>query len=89
MVSELWSGHGYMVDMVMFNVKRVITPSVGTPELRLICSTHCLLVVNIGVKFRENISNCFRVMERTRKYEALIDGWTDGRTDGHSKFRTV
>ena len=50
-------------------------------ELRFMCSTYRLMVVYIGVKFRENISNGFRVMERTRNYEAL--------TDGHSKFRTV
>ena len=45
------------------------------------CSAHCLMVVYIGVKFRENISNGFRIMERTRNYEAL--------TDGRSKFRMV
>ena len=54
-------------------------------ELRFMCSAYRLIVVYIGVKFRENISNGFRVMERTRKYEAL----TDGRTDRDSKFRTV
>ena len=31
-VSELWSGHRYMVEMAMFNIQRVITPKIGIPE---------------------------------------------------------
>ena len=42
------------------------------------------MMVYIGVKFRENISNGFRVMERTRNYEALTDGRADGRTEGRT-----
>ena len=61
-VSELWSGHEYMVEMAMFNVQRVII-QVGKPELRFMCSAHLLVVVYIGVKFHKNISNAFRVME--------------------------
>ena len=34
------------------------------------------MVVYIGVKFRENISNVYRDIERTRSYEALTDGRT-------------
>ena len=34
------------------------------------------MVVYIGVKFYENISNGFKVMERTRNYEVLTDGRT-------------
>ena len=48
------------------------------------CSAHHLMLVYIGVKFRENISNGFRVKERIRNYEALTDGWTDGQTDGRT-----
>ena len=50
------------------------------PELRFLCSAHRLMVLYIAVKFRENISNGIRVMERTRNHKAL--------TDGHSIFRT-
>ena len=32
------SGHKYMVEMAMFNVQRAITPKLGIPELRLMCS---------------------------------------------------
>ena len=35
------------------------------PELQIICSKRCLMVIYIGMKFCENISNGFRVMERT------------------------
>ena len=46
------------------------------------CSAHRLMMVYIGVKFRENISNGVRVMERTRNYEALTDGQTLKISDG-------
>ena len=41
-------------------------------------------VLHIGVKFHENtcISNGIRVMERTRKYEALTDRRTDTQNFG-------
>ena len=39
------------------------------------------MVLYTGVKFRENISESFCVMERTRNYEGLTDGRMDGRTD--------
>ena len=60
-----------MVKMAMFNAQRVITPSVGKPELWFMCSAHRLIVIYIGMKFRENISNGIRGMERTRHYETL------------------
>ena len=68
-----------MVEMAMFNVQRVITPKVGKPELRFMCSTHRLVVLYIGVKFRETITICIRLMERRRNCEALTNGQTDGR----------
>ena len=43
-----------------------ITRNVGKPELRLIGSVCGLMVLFICVKVRENITNCIRVMERTR-----------------------
>ena len=65
-VFSLQSGHEYMVEMVMLNVQRIITPKVGNPEPRLMCSAHCLIVLNICVKFGENVMNSIGVMERTR-----------------------
>ena len=65
MVSELWKGHEYMVEMAMFSVQRVITPNISKPELWFMCFAHCLMVLYIAVKFCENVSNGIRVMERT------------------------
>ena len=44
--------------------KRVITPNIVEPELQFMCSAHCLMVLYIGVKFLENISNSIRFTER-------------------------
>ena len=56
---------GEMIEMAMFIVQRAITPKVSKPELRFICSACRLIVLYICVKFRQNISNGIRVMERT------------------------
>ena len=77
----LWSRHENMIEMAMFNAQRAITPKLGRPELWFMCSVHSLMILYIAVKFRDNISNDIRVMERTWNYKGL--------TDGHSKFRTV
>ena len=74
-----------MVELAMFNVQRVIIPKVGKPELWFMCSARPLMVLYICVKVRKNNSNGIKVTEWTQNYEAL----TNGRNDGHSKFRTV
>ena len=56
----------YMVEMAIFNVQRTITPKVDKSELRFMCSACHLMVLYIRVKFRENITNGIRVMERTQ-----------------------
>ena len=66
MVLMLQSGHEYVVELAIFNVQRAITPKVCNPELWLPCSACCLIVLNICVKFHENILNGFEVTERTR-----------------------
>ena len=53
--------------MKIINTHRAITPKVGKPELRFLCSAHCLMVFNVCMKFHENMSSSFKVMERTRK----------------------
>ena len=60
-VLKLWSRHKIV------NTPRAITPKVGKPELRFMCSAHCLMVFNVCVKFHENMSSSFKVMELTRK----------------------
>ena len=59
-VLKLWS------SMKIVNTPRAITPKVGKPELRFMCSAHRLMVFNVRVKFHENVSSSFKVM-KTRK----------------------
>ena len=53
--------------MKIVNTQRTITPKVGKPELQFMCSARRLMVFNVCVKFHENISSGFKVMEGTRK----------------------
>ena len=62
----LQSGHEYVVEMAILNVQKAITPKVRKPELRFLCSTRQLLMLNICVNFHENILNGFEVTEWTR-----------------------
>ena len=55
------------MDTKIGNTQREITLKVGKSELRLICSARGLMVFNVCVKFHENMSSGFKVMERTRK----------------------
>ena len=55
------------MEMAIFNIQRAITPKAEKPELWLMCSACRLMVFNICVKFHENMSRGFKVMERTRK----------------------
>ena len=52
-------------DTKIVNTQRAITPKVGKPELRFMCSACRLMVFNVCVKFHENVSSGFKVMERT------------------------
>ena len=49
------------------NTQRAITQKAEKPELWFMCSAHRLIVFNVCVKFHENMSSSFKVMERTRK----------------------
>ena len=55
-----------MVEMAIFNVQRAVTLKVCNPELRFLRSARRLMVLNICVKFHENILNGFEITERTR-----------------------
>ena len=55
-----------MVKLPFFNVQRAIHRKVCNPELRFLCSARRLIMLNICVKFHENILNGFEVTERTR-----------------------
>ena len=58
---KVWRGHEIV------NTQRAITPKVGKPELRFMCSACRLMVFNVCVKSHENMSSGFKVMERTQK----------------------
>ena len=60
-VFKLWSGREIV------NTQRATTPKVGKPELGFMYSARCLMVFNVCVKFHENMSSGFKVMERTQK----------------------
>ena len=59
-VLKLRSGHEIV------NTQRAITLKVGKLELRFMCSALFLMVFNACVKFNENMSSRFKVMERTQ-----------------------
>ena len=53
--------------MKIVNIQREITQKVGNPKLLFMCSACCLIAFNICVKYHENMSSSFKVMERTQK----------------------
>ena len=53
--------------MKIVNTRRAITPKVGKPQLRFMCSACRLMVFNVCMKSHENRSSGLKVMERTRK----------------------
>ena len=53
--------------MKIVNRQRAITPKIGKPELQFMCSAYRHMVFNICVKFHENMSSSFKVMEQTQK----------------------
>ena len=53
--------------MKTVNTQRAITPKVGKPKLRFMCFACRLKVFNVCVKFHENVSSDFKVMELTQK----------------------
>ena len=57
-----------MVEMAIFNIQRAITLKLGKQELWLMYSAYHLMVFNVCIKFHENMSSGFKVMERTRKW---------------------
>ena len=64
MVFKLQSGHEYIVKKAIFNiyyVQKTTTPKVDYPELWLLWSARCLMVLYICEKFHQNIWNGFQL----------------------------
>ena len=51
----------------MVNIQKAINPKVGKSELWFLCSARRLMVFNVCMKFHQNMSSGFKVMEQTRK----------------------
>ena len=47
-VSELWSGHEYMIELAMFNVKKATTPKVVTVHVFCILSHSALHLCEVS-----------------------------------------
>ena len=74
--------------MKIVNTRRAITPKVEKSELLFMCSACRLMVFNVCVKFHENMSSGFKVMERTKKL--LTDTYTHTHTHTHrEKTKTL
>ena len=58
----------YGADTKIVSIQRAISPKVGKPELQFMCSACRLMVFNICVKYHENMSNNFKLMEQTQKF---------------------
>ena len=54
-----------MTGITIYNVQKAVTPKAGNAEFWFLCSAHHIMVIYIGIKFQENISNSFQVIERT------------------------
>ena len=59
--------------MIIVNIQRAINPKEGKQELQFMCSACRLIMFNICVKFHENMSSGFKVMEQTRKLLTYTD----------------
>ena len=70
-----------MVETAIFNIQRAITLTVGKQKLQFMCSACHLMVFNICVKFHENMSSVFKVMERTQKL--LTDTYTQRKDENY------
>ena len=57
-----------MVEMAIFNIQKGNNSKIGKQGLRFLSSASRLMVFNIYVKCHENMSNGFKVMERTLKF---------------------
>ena len=55
-----------MMEMAIFNIQRAITLKVGKRAVEFMCSACHHMVFNIFVKFHENMSSGFKVIERTQ-----------------------
>ena len=78
MVFKLQVGHDFVTETATYKVQRDITQTIYIQELWFLRSAHCLMLVNISMKFHEDILNGFQV---TSGHDFV----TERQTDDHSK----
>ena len=74
------------MEMDIFNIQRAVTLKVGA-DLWFMCFARRLMVFNICMKFHENMSSGFKVMERTQKL--LTDTYTQKRRKQYTSLHTL
>ena len=65
MVLKLYSRHDFVTETATYKVQRDITKKVSIQELRFLHSARRLILVNICMKFHEDILSSFKFIERT------------------------
>ena len=74
--------------MAILNIQRAITLKAEKQELLFMCSACHLMVFNICVKFYENMSRGFQVMEQTQKLLTHTHTHTHTNTHTHTHTHT-
>ena len=72
-VFKLQKGHMYMTWLTSDNVQRVVTPNANNSELLFLYFANCIMVIYLCIKFEENISNNFQVLQSGHKYITEIN----------------
>ena len=80
MVFKLQSEHDFVTENATYKVQRCITQTIYFQELWFLRFVHRLMLINISLKFHEDILNGFQVTERKRFCDGHIDSQTDGQT---------
>ena len=75
----------FVTETATYKIQRGITQAQYIQELWFLRSARLPMLVNIYMKFHEDILNGFEVTERTRFCEGQKDRQTDGRTDDRGK----
>ena len=57
-----------MTWITISKLQKAVTPKVGKSELWFLCFANCTIVIYVCIKFQENISNSFHVIEWTQIY---------------------
>ena len=76
-----------MTETATYKAQRNITKKIHNQELRFLCTARRQTLVNISMKFHEDILNGFKVIEQKQfcHRNCYLQSSTDSRMDGHGK----